>query len=38
MGGSPAPTVAKIKNMVYMNHTTAEETQSREDYLGEFYI
>ena len=36
MGGSPEPTVRKIKNMVYMNHT--EGIQSREDYLGEFYI
>ncbi|XP_044079271.1 complement factor B-like isoform X2 [Siniperca chuatsi] len=33
MGGSPAPTVAKIKNTVYMNHTSEGETQSREEYL-----
>ncbi|XP_045896050.1 complement factor B-like [Micropterus dolomieu] len=33
MGGSPAPTVEKIKNMVYMNHTVEGETQSREEYL-----
>ncbi|XP_030602302.1 complement factor B-like [Archocentrus centrarchus] len=32
MGGSPAPTVAKIKNMVYMN-----EVGAREDYL-DIYI
>lgn len=35
MGGTPMPTVAKIKNMVYMNHTGNQEAQSREDYLGE---
>ncbi|KAJ4930198.1 hypothetical protein JOQ06_019204 [Pogonophryne albipinna] len=34
MGGSPVPTVARIKNMVYMNHTGEQETQSREAYLG----
>ncbi|KAI3373649.1 hypothetical protein L3Q82_022239 [Scortum barcoo] len=33
MGGSPAPTVAKIKNMVYMNHTGEEGAPSREEYL-----
>ncbi|XP_030601980.1 complement factor B-like [Archocentrus centrarchus] len=32
MGGSPAPTVAQIKNMVYMN-----EAKAREDYL-DIYI
>ncbi|XP_026228408.1 complement factor B-like [Anabas testudineus] len=37
MGGSPAPTLARIKNMVYMNHTVDKETQSREDYL-DIYI
>ncbi|KAK5858480.1 hypothetical protein PBY51_002615 [Eleginops maclovinus] len=37
MGGSPDPTVARIKNMVYMNHTAAEETPSREEYL-DIYI
>ncbi|XP_037605565.1 complement factor B-like [Sebastes umbrosus] len=37
MGGSPAPTVAKIKNMVYMNHTGEQETHSRETYL-DIYI
>lgn len=38
MGGSPAPTVANIKNMVYMNHSGEEETESqpREEYLGEY--
>lgn len=38
MGGSPAPTVAKIKNMVYMNHTREGETdvQPREEYLGKY--
>ncbi|XP_044226800.1 complement factor B-like [Thunnus albacares] len=35
MGGSPEPTVRKIKNMVYMNHI--EGIQSREDYL-DIYI
>lgn len=35
MGGSPLPTVAKIKNLVYMNHTSEEPgVQPREDYLG----
>lgn len=38
MGGSPLPTVAKINNMVYMNHTVEEEAQSRGDYLGEVYF
>uniref|UniRef100_A0A3Q3XL94 C3/C5 convertase n=1 Tax=Mola mola TaxID=94237 RepID=A0A3Q3XL94_MOLML len=35
MGGSPAPTVAKIKNLVYMNHTVEGETktQPRDEYL-----
>ncbi|KAF3706517.1 Complement factor B [Channa argus] len=37
MGGSPAPTVEKIKNMVYMNHTIGKQNQSREDYL-DIYI
>ncbi|XP_040006908.1 complement factor B-like [Xiphias gladius] len=37
MGGSPAPTVAKIKNMVYMNHTSGQEAQSREEFL-DIYI
>nr|XP_046266129.1 complement factor B-like isoform X2 [Scatophagus argus] len=37
MGGSPAPTVERIKNMVYMNHTAEGETQPREDYL-DIYI
>nr|XP_020454148.1 complement factor B-like [Monopterus albus] len=35
MGGSPAPTVAQIKNKVYMNYTG--ETSTREDYL-DIYI
>lgn len=35
MGGSPLPTVAKIKNMVYMNHTNDEsDVHPRVDYLG----
>lgn len=41
MGGEPDPTVAKIKNMVYMNHTVGSpKNESRDDYLGEysFYI
>ncbi|XP_010791795.1 complement factor B-like [Notothenia coriiceps] len=33
MGGSPEPTVARIKNMVYMNQTGEEEAKSREAYL-----
>ncbi|KAK5917975.1 hypothetical protein CgunFtcFv8_002781 [Champsocephalus gunnari] len=37
MGGSPVPTVARIKNMVYMNQTGEQETQSREAYL-DIYI
>ncbi|KAM6911649.1 complement factor B-like [Lycodopsis pacificus] len=37
MGGSPEPTVAKIKNIVYMNHTAEQKTESREDYL-DIYI
>ncbi|XP_068571958.1 complement factor B-like [Cebidichthys violaceus] len=37
MGGSPEPTVAKIKNMVYMNQTDEDKTESREDYL-DIYI
>lgn len=37
MGGSPEPTVQRIKNMVYMNHTNEAEanSKSREEYLGE---
>lgn len=36
MGGSPLPTVAKIKNLVYMNPAIDEETgvNPREEYLG----
>ncbi|XP_032388691.1 complement factor B [Etheostoma spectabile] len=39
MGGSPAPTVERIKNMVYMNQTgvPGTATQSREEYL-DIYI
>ncbi|XP_019940984.2 complement factor B-like [Paralichthys olivaceus] len=37
MGGSPAPTVERIKNMVYMNHTSEQDTQSREEFL-DIYI
>ncbi|XP_056910305.1 complement factor B-like isoform X2 [Takifugu flavidus] len=38
MGGSPLPTVAKIKNLVYMNHTSEEPgVQPREEYL-DIYI
>lgn len=38
MGGSPAPTVANIKNLVYMNHTGEGEAESqpRAEYLGEY--
>lgn len=38
MGGSPAPTLARIKDMVYMNQTGEKEVNSREEYLGEFYF
>lgn len=34
LGGSPAPTVAKIKNSAYLNLADG----SRDDYLGEFSI
>lgn len=35
MGGSPLPTVQKIKNLVYINHTSEETgSQPREEYLG----
>ncbi|KAF1378588.1 hypothetical protein PFLUV_G00192100 [Perca fluviatilis] len=37
MGGSPAPTVEQIKNMVYMNQTGSQSYQSREEYL-DIYI
>ncbi|KAM9348846.1 complement factor B-like [Symphorus nematophorus] len=37
MGGSPAPTVKRIKNMIYMNHTTEGETNPRDEYL-DIYI
>ncbi|XP_054481303.1 complement factor B-like [Anoplopoma fimbria] len=38
MGGSPEPTVAKIKNIVYMNHTgQQEDEESRENFL-DIYI
>ncbi|XP_071402391.1 complement factor B-like [Centroberyx affinis] len=37
MGGSPSPTVAKIKNLVYMNHTGAANQQTREEFL-DIYI
>ncbi|XP_068456816.1 complement factor B-like [Clinocottus analis] len=37
MGGSPEPTVKKIKSMVYMNHTGEQGTESRDDYL-DIYI
>ncbi|XP_028450837.1 complement factor B-like isoform X1 [Perca flavescens] len=37
MGGSPAPTVEQIKNMVYMNQTGPQSNQSREEYL-DIYI
>lgn len=36
--GEPAPTVKKIKNMVYMSPTSDDETHPREEYLGEFFI
>ncbi|XP_053702301.1 complement factor B-like [Synchiropus splendidus] len=33
MGGTPAPTVQRIKEMVYMNPTGAADVPSREEYL-----
>ncbi|TKS82993.1 Complement factor B [Collichthys lucidus] len=33
MGGSPAPTLARIKDMVYMNQTGEKQVNSREEYL-----
>uniref|UniRef100_A0A671VFM5 C3/C5 convertase n=1 Tax=Sparus aurata TaxID=8175 RepID=A0A671VFM5_SPAAU len=36
--GEPAPTVAKIKDIVYHGGTGGAETQSREEYLGECYF
>ena len=38
IGGSPEPAVAEIKNMIYMNHTSEGEAQSREEHLGGFYV
>lgn len=32
--GEPAPTVQKIKDLVYATSTTGGETQSREENLG----
>ncbi|XP_034034299.1 complement factor B-like isoform X2 [Thalassophryne amazonica] len=37
MGGSPAQTVAAIKQMVYMNPTGGEDTNKRDEYL-DIYI
>ncbi|XP_043995746.1 complement factor B-like [Gambusia affinis] len=37
MGGSPEPTVARIKNMVYMNHTVENHVGTRDDFL-DIYI
>uniref|UniRef100_A0A667YSV6 C3/C5 convertase n=1 Tax=Myripristis murdjan TaxID=586833 RepID=A0A667YSV6_9TELE len=37
MGGSPKPTVAQIKNMVYMNPTSQSETPVRDEFL-DIYI
>ncbi|XP_054899958.1 complement factor B-like [Poeciliopsis prolifica] len=37
MGGSPAPTVARIKNTVYMNHTVKNHVGARDDFL-DIYI
>lgn len=36
MGGSPEPAVARIKNMVYMNHTVENHVGTRDDFLGKF--
>ncbi|XP_069577993.1 complement factor B-like [Brachyistius frenatus] len=33
MGGEPAPTVERIKNLVYMKHATEQNTQPRDEYL-----
>lgn len=35
MGGSPLPTVEKIKNMVYLNHTNEMGDDNRAEHLGE---
>uniref|UniRef100_A0A3B5RB02 C3/C5 convertase n=1 Tax=Xiphophorus maculatus TaxID=8083 RepID=A0A3B5RB02_XIPMA len=37
MGGSPEPTVARIKNTVYMNHTAENNVGTRDDFL-DIYI
>ncbi|XP_053296809.1 complement factor B [Pleuronectes platessa] len=37
MGGSPKPNVERIKQMIYMNHTSEPGTQSREEFL-DIYI
>ncbi|XP_060941709.1 complement factor B-like [Limanda limanda] len=37
MGGSPLPSVERIKQMIYMNHTSEPGTQSREEFL-DIYI
>ncbi|XP_032431339.1 complement factor B-like [Xiphophorus hellerii] len=37
MGGSPEPTVARIKNTVYMNHTVENHVGTRDDFL-DIYI
>ncbi|XP_029304139.1 complement factor B-like isoform X1 [Cottoperca gobio] len=37
MGGSPEPTLRRIKNMVYMNHNGEQDNPSREEYL-DIYI
>ncbi|KAM4726246.1 complement factor B-like [Anableps anableps] len=37
MGGSPIPTVARIKNTVYMNQTVDNQAGSRDEYL-DIYI
>ncbi|XP_071316219.1 complement factor B-like [Trachinotus anak] len=37
MGGSPAPTVQKIRNLVYMKHITGDEPNPRKDFL-DIYI
>lgn len=38
MGGSPEPTVARIKNTVYMNHTVENQVGTRDDFLGKFNL
>ncbi len=38
MGGSPANTVEKIKNLVYMDQGGEGGTRQRDEFLGKFYF